>query len=326
MRTPPVGYGGIERVVHTFVEELVREGHEVVLFATPGSYCSGTTVEVAGYDPARAPSGIRKQSDRLSEEPLYQAMREYLQTNPVDMVHDWSFQNLFVMRHPEMFPFVISTCIPPPPDYVRSNLVACSQAHADLCGGSTRYVHYGLHLADYECCFSKKEHFIHIAKIARYKGQHLAMLACRRLGRSLHLAGNIEERPYYHLVVKPLLLVSPRISYLGEIHGPNRYLKDAACLIQTPRWFDAFPYVILESFASGTPVVALSEGGIREQISDGINGILCNSPKDLSEALDRVRSIRPQDCREYAEVYFTVKRMVADYLELYREARDGEHW
>jgi len=50
------------------VEELVRQGHEVTLFATPGSYCSGTTIEVPGYDPSKAPSGITKLSDIISEE------------------------------------------------------------------------------------------------------------------------------------------------------------------------------------------------------------------------------------------------------------------
>jgi len=325
-KTPPAGYGGIERVVHTFVQELVREGHEVTLFATPGSSCAGTTVEVSGYDPARAPSGIRKPSDALSEEPLYRAMQEYLAAHPVDVIHDWSFQNLFVLRHPDAFPFVISTCIPPAPAYARPRLVACSKAHAALCGATTRYVHYGLNLAEYEFSYTKQEHFIHIAKIARYKGQHLAMLACRKLGLPLHLAGNIEEPSYFYLVIKPLLWLSPATAYLGEIHGPNRYLKDAACLIQTPRWFDAFPYVILEAFASGTPVVAFSEGGIPEQLRNGVNGVLCRSPADLPEALEQVRAVRPQDCRAYAEEYFTVRRMVADYLELYRGAMDGEQW
>jgi hypothetical protein len=52
--TPPVGYGGIERVVHTFVEGLIRAGHEVTLFGAAGSRCSGRTVELTGYDPTTA--------------------------------------------------------------------------------------------------------------------------------------------------------------------------------------------------------------------------------------------------------------------------------
>ena len=34
---PPVGYGGIEAVVELLCEALVARGHEVTLFAAPGS-------------------------------------------------------------------------------------------------------------------------------------------------------------------------------------------------------------------------------------------------------------------------------------------------
>ncbi|MBV8652887.1 MAG: glycosyltransferase, partial [Alphaproteobacteria bacterium] len=129
-QTPPRGYGGIERVVHTLTEALIREGHDVTLFATPGSHCSGKTIEITAYDPQSAPSGVRSQADIISEEPLYAAMTEHVSRDRFDVVHDFSFQNLFVSRHPERVPFIISTCIPLPPDTRRPNLVACSAAHA----------------------------------------------------------------------------------------------------------------------------------------------------------------------------------------------------
>lgn len=324
--TPPQGYGGIERVVYILVEELVRQGHEVTLFATPGSYCSGKTIEVSGYDPSKAPSGIMKKSDIISEEPLYEAMKEYLQNNPVDIIHDWSFQNLFVLRHPEAFPFIISTCVPPLSDYKRPNLVACSNAHAILCKGNTKYVHYGLNLNDYRFSYSKKDYFIHIAKIARYKGQHMAIQAFRKTKKNLKIAGNIEDRLYYNIFVRPLLWISPNVSYIGEIRGTNDYLCEARALIQTPRWFDAFPLVILEAFASGTPVISFPEGGIPEQIVDGVNGFLCKNTNELVESINRISDIEPQECRAYAEEYFSVSRMAKEYIGLYNRVIDGECW
>ncbi|HEY3277430.1 MAG TPA: glycosyltransferase family 4 protein [Syntrophorhabdaceae bacterium] len=324
-KTPPDGYGGIERVVYTLVEGLVKAGHDVTLFAIPGSYCSGKTVEVPGYDPSKAPSGIRRPSDVISEEPLCAAMEEYLRANPVDVIHDWSFQNLFVLRHPEI-PSVISTCIPPAPDYRRQNLVACSAAHARQCGGATRYVQYGLELDKYDYSYDKKDYFIHISKIARYKAQHLAALAFRRIPEKLLIAGNIEDKLYYHTVLKPLLWFSPNVSYIGEIQGTNKYLRDARALIQTPRWFDAFPLVVLEAFASGTPVIGFAEGGVPEQIVHGVNGFLCNSVESLRSAVGRIDEVRPQDCRAYAEEHFSDARMARDYVELYTRVMDGEVW
>jgi glycosyltransferase involved in cell wall biosynthesis len=324
--TPPVGYGGIERIVYTLVEQFIRDGHDVVLFAAPGSHCSGKTIEVEGCDNSKAPCGIIKKSDMISEEPLYEAMRSYLHDHPVDVIHDWSFQNLFVLRYPEAFPFIISTCFPPLSDYKRPNLVACSNAHALLCGGSTKYVYYGLNLNDYKFSYSKKDYFIHIAKIAKYKGQHLAVMAFRKTKKKLEIAGNIEDSLYYQIILKPLLWFSPNVSYLGEIQGTNNYLFGARALIQTPRWFDAFPLVILEAFASGTPVISFSEGGIPEQIVNGLNGYLCKNTDDIISAVNNISQIKPQDCRYYAEEYFSVIRMSEEYLGLYNRVIDGESW
>ncbi len=324
--TPPIGYGGIERVVYNLTEQLIRDGHDVVLFGLQGSYCSAKTIEV-GYDRSQnTPSGVNKQSDVVSEEPLYVRMKEYLSSNPVDVIHDWSLQNLFVLRHPESFPFIISTCIPPFAGYKRPNLVASSKAHAVLFGGSTKYVYYGLNLNEYRYNYSKKEHFIHIAKIAKYKGQHLAIKAFRRTSEKLKIAGNIEDRLYYSLLLMPLILFTPNVSYIGEISGINDYLCDAKALIQTPRWFDAFPFVILEAFASGTPVISFSEGGIPEQIVHGLNGFLCKDVKDMVDAIKNISSIKPEDCRAYAEEHFSVKRMAKEYYELYQKVIEGEIW
>ncbi len=325
-KTPPDGYGGIERVVHILVEALVRAGHEVTLFATPGSHCSGTTVEVAGYDPATAPSGITSKADILSEELLYEAMTAHLKAHPVDIIHDWSFQNLYVLRHPEKFPYIISTCIPPAPDFIRQNLVACSRAHARLCGSTTKHVYYGLDLDSFQYSFRKEPHFIHISKIARYKGQHLAILAALRTGSRLSIAGNIEESLYFYTMIKPFVALFPKISYIGEIHGTNQHLLKATALVQTPRWFDAFPLVILEAFASGTPVIGLAEGGIPEQIVNGVNGFLCHNTGDIAAAMDNISQVKPETCRQYAEEHFTAARMAQDYVKLYQQVRDGETW
>ncbi|HNZ58498.1 MAG: hypothetical protein ILNGONEN_01199 [Syntrophorhabdaceae bacterium] len=324
--TPPQGYGGIERVVYFLAEELIRRGNEVVLFGLPGSFCSGKTVEVDGYSPSNMPSGIKKKSDQISEEFLYLAMKEYLDSNPVDVIHDWSFHNLYVLRHTDKFPFVVSTCVPNFPDYDRPNLVASSKAHAALYGRSTKYVRYGLNLDDYQYSYNKKDYFIHIAKIAKYKGQHIAALAFRNSKEKLQIAGNIEDHLYYLMVLKPLLCLLQNVSYIGEIIGINDYLCGAKALIQTPRWFDAFPLVVLEAFASGTPVISFAEGGVPEQIIHGFNGYLCMDKGDIITAVNNISQIKPQDCRTYAEENFSVRRMANDYMELYERVISGETW
>ena len=123
-----------------------------------------------------------------------------------------------------------------------------------------------------------------------------------------------------------MLWISPHVSYIGEIADAGVYLREAAALIQTPRWFDTFPFAILEANASGTPVISLADGGVPEQISNGVNGFLCKTFNDLVEAMERVHEIKPQDCRAYAEEHFSVKRMAREYQKLYQLVVDGETW
>ena len=325
--TPPVGYGGIERVVHTFTEALIRAGHDVTLFGAAGSRCSGRTIELKAYDPTSAPSGINSKRDVISEEALYDAVSADHARASFDMIHDWSFENLFVTRHPERAPFVISTCIPPAPGYRRPNLVACSAAHAAQVGGTTRFVHYGLHLADWQHGATKTTELAHISKIARYKAQHEAINAARRAGQPLVVAGNIENKFYYWTQVRPALLRAGKsVRYIGETRDTNAILRAAAALVQTPRWFDAFPLIVLESLASGTPVIAYATGGLPEQIIDGLTGFLCRDENELAQRMTEIYRIRPADCRAYAEEHFSVERMVTDYEALYGEVRDGQHW
>jgi len=60
---PPKLYGGTERVVFALVEELVRRGHDVTLFATADSQTSARLIPMA-------PSGLRlaggERSDRAT--------------------------------------------------------------------------------------------------------------------------------------------------------------------------------------------------------------------------------------------------------------------
>lgn len=66
-------------------------------------------------------------------------------------------------------------------------------------------------------------------------------------------------------------------------------LSAAAVFIYTPR-LEPFGLAPLEANACGTPVVALAEGGVRETIQDGVNGLLVHSawPEKLGSAIDRL--------------------------------------
>jgi glycosyltransferase involved in cell wall biosynthesis len=124
-----------------------------------------------------------------------------------------------------------------------------------------------------------------------------------------------------HLVLEALALVKaprPRLVWIGNVAQPD-YLEDlkrlanarevdfepltgiedqkvvellnrARLMVYTPR-LEPFGFAPLEANACGTPVVAVAEGGVRETIINGMNGILAeHSPQSLSAAIQKVLS------------------------------------
>jgi len=322
--TPPVGYGGIERLVHIFVEELIRQGHDVTLFGRPGSTCSGRTIEVAEYAGEKQSSGG---GVLINEEALYRSVRAYVDSERPDVVHDWSLGNLFVNRHPDAVPFVVSTCVPQLPSYNQANVVAASAAHAaSLRDGTVPFVRFGIDVERIPFHPKGGPRLAHVAKIARYKAQHLSMIASALARMPLDVVGNVEGRRYSRLIVNPLAALLPNVRLTGESLNVDATLGEALALVLTPRWFETFPLVSLQSMAAGTPVVTLGTGGLPEQIEQGVNGFIATSLMELVRYLPQVRGIDRARCRELALERFHVSRMVREYVQLYEKVRDGVRW
>jgi len=73
------------------------------------------------------------------------------------------------------------------------------------------------------------------------------------------------------------LQIGARVTFLGFQNNPYKYMAHADVLAFTSR-YEGFPNVLLESCATGLPVVAFNcPGGINEIIEDGINGFKVNS-------------------------------------------------
>jgi glycosyltransferase involved in cell wall biosynthesis len=74
-----------------------------------------------------------------------------------------------------------------------------------------------------------------------------------------------------------------------------KVLNRALLMIYTSR-LEPFGFAPLEANACGTPVVAIAEGGVRETIVDGVNGLLVDSaPRAMAAAITRL-----SNDREYA--------------------------
>jgi glycosyltransferase involved in cell wall biosynthesis len=65
-------------------------------------------------------------------------------------------------------------------------------------------------------------------------------------------------------------------------------LSGARALLYAPR-LEPFGYAPLEANACGTPVIAVAEGGVRETIRDGVNGLVVDArPELMGRAIERL--------------------------------------
>src|SRR5690606_2875680 len=102
-------------------------------------------------------------------------------------------------------------------------------------------------------------------------------------------------------------------------------LFSAADLFILPSREDNFPNVMLESLACGTPVLSFSNGGMREVVRPGFNGILMEeiSAKSLglgiAQFLNGDFSIDSTAIREYMVKNYDLSVQANRYMDLYRQ-------
>lgn len=114
------------------------------------------------------------------------------------------------------------------------------------------------------------------------------------------------------------------------VQGEAVSLMRQVDVVTVPSRWEGCPYVVLEAFQAGVPVVASSVGGVKDLIEDGVNGLCveAGSPEALCDAL--LALLRdPQKRRQFAErgratvAMCTVQAMAKAVAEVYRAVLAG---
>jgi glycosyltransferase involved in cell wall biosynthesis len=186
-----------------------------------------------------------------------------------------------------------------------------------------RTIHHGIDTKLYRFQEKKQQYMSFLGRIAPMKGTHLAIEVAKKSGIPLKIAGEVQPlfKEYFDSAVKPHV-DGKFIEYVGEadLAAKNELLGNSMAMLFPIQWNEPFGLVMIESMACGTPVLALSGGSVEEVVRDGISGFVCHSVDDMAErALKFIGKIRPQTVRHYCQRYFSLHRMVSDYLVLYQE-------
>ncbi|MDP3713211.1 MAG: glycosyltransferase family 4 protein [Mycobacteriales bacterium] len=316
--TPPRGYGPWEQVASTLAEGLVALGHDVTLFATADSVTSARLISVAprGYeeDPfvdAKVHEGLHIAAafERAGELDVLSNQFDFLPltfSRLVDLpvvttVHGFSSERIVPVYQAYN-------------DIAHYVSISDSDRHPSLTYAAT--IHHGIELDRFTPVTGPGEHLLFLGRIHPHKGPHLAIEVARRAGVPLVLAGIVQDEVYFRDVVEPLL--GDDAVYVGPV-GPDerdRLLGGALALLHLISFAEPFGLSVVESLATGTPVIAFPLGSMPELLRDGVTGFLVDDVDAAVDAVGRVGALSRRACREEAETRFSADRMVADYSAL----------
>jgi len=326
---PPVHYGGIERIVHMLVSQLVRRGHRVDLFANPESKPAGALV------PYR---GMRSDSltDTLRNAAHVHAYVRRLST--VDVVHSFSRLAYLARLMPGAIPLIQSYQRRVSPRSVtlgdmltrsRLTFVACSEycrSTASNKGARWRVIPNGAPLDAYtfRAHVERDAPLVFLGRVEALKGPHVAIEVARRAGCRLVIAGNHAtsgpEADYFSRDILPHC-DGRSVTYVGPVddRAKNELLGSARALIFPVQVdYDAAPIVLPEALACGTPIIAFPRGGATEVVRSGVTGFACTSVDEMIEAARAVESIDRAACRRIFEERYSDSAIADQYESLYR--------
>jgi len=332
---PPITYGGTEIVVANLIEELVRLGHQVTLFATGGSHTQAKLYELFP-EPAR--SMPLAKNDRARE-----ALRivgvgkalEQLASEQFDVVHNHTGWR--------MLPF---TALVKAPVVTTIHTTFVNNFEADLYAmyrdanyisislnqrkprpelNYVANVYNGIRAQDFVFQPRAQEtepYFAFLARMSPEKGPLEAIQIAKKAGVKLIMATKIDpvDQEFYETKIKQHI-DGKQIMNIGEI-GPREktaFLGGARALLAPIQWEEPFGLFFVEAMLSGTPVIAMRRGSTSELIQDGVTGFLCETVDEAVAKIPQVDGLDRRACYDHALANFSAKKMAQDYVAAYEK-------
>jgi glycosyltransferase involved in cell wall biosynthesis len=324
---PPRLYGGTERVVSFLTEELIRQGHQVTLFASGDSITSAELVpctpRALRLDPhVRDPIPhhmlmLDKVRERADDFDILHFHVDYLHfpvfrseaRRTVTTLHgrqDLADHMPFYRRFQDMPLISISDAQRAP--LPRANFVGTVYHGLPLDLQKSRWTPAGSYLA-------------FLGRISPEKRPDRAIAIARAAGLPLKIAAKVDkvDETYFQKVIVPLL-DGTKIEFVGEINesAKTEFLGRAAGLIFPIDWPEPFGLVMIEAMACGTPVLAFRCGSVPEIVEDMLTGCIVSSVEEAVQAIPDLLALDRKTIRARFEVRFSSRRMASDYVEIYQ--------
>ncbi len=322
---PPRTYGGTERVVSYLTEELVRQGHEVTLFASGDSRTRARLV---------APCARALRLDPDCRDPLAAQVllleEVWRRAGDFDVVHFHCGCLHYPLAQRLRVPHVTTLHgrldLPEAQDLQRSfrelPLVSISDAQRRPMPWANwlATIYHGLPRELYRPAFAPGRYLLFLGRISPEKRPDRAVEIAARAGLPLVVAAKVDavDRCYYEERIRPLL-GQPHVDFVGEVGEAKKQelLAGAAALLFPIDWPEPFGMVMIEAMACGTPVIAFPHGSVPEVVDHGLTGFIVPDLPAAVAAVERVGELDRRRIRQRFEERFSAERFASDHLRLY---------
>ena len=324
---PPRLYGGSERIVSYLTDELVRQGHDVTLFASGDSVSSANLVRCV-------PMALRLDANVKDPIPYYMLMLDRVRemADEFDILHFHIDQFHFPLFRPiaqrtvttlhgrqdlhDLKPLYVGFSDMP--------LVSISNSQRKPIANANfaATVYHGLPAQTLKPNYKPTGDYVaFLGRISPEKRPDRAIRIAQALGLRIKIAAKIDkvDEAYFREHIASLFNL-PGVEYIGEIdeRSKSEFLGEASALLFPIDWPEPFGLSMIEAMACGTPVLAFRCGSVPEIIDPGVTGLIVDSMDEAIRVMPQVLALDRRAVRQKFEQRFSASRMAKDYVQVYR--------
>ncbi len=324
---PPKLYGGTERIVSFLTEELVRQGHDVTLFASGDSQTSARLIRCCDMALRLNPAvrdalpyhlimldEVRRRIDQ------FDVLHFHIDLLHAPLVRDLADRTLTTLHGrldlPDLAPFYAAFR-----DLPLASISNDQQGHL----GNANWlgtVYHGLPRDLLPFCPNPNGYLAFLGRISPEKRPDVAIEIATRSGMPLKIAAKVDraDQAYWETKIRPLVADNPYVEFIGEIGERDKagFLGGAAALLFPIDWPEPFGLVMIEAMACGTPVIAYRRGSVPEVVEENVSGFVVDTIEQAVAAVGRIIRLDRVKVRGEFERRFTAERMAHDYVGIYR--------
>jgi glycosyltransferase involved in cell wall biosynthesis len=332
---PPKKSGGIEKNIDFLIQGFLKRGHQVTLFST------GDSLKREGMDlvykykkeiEAMNITDIRK--DELNHKRTWELGKLLVKKQyEFDIICNFCLSSALMVLPNIKIPFVSRIAEELTPEAVGRLMPYKDLPYISLSDNQrVPFPQLNYVATIYNCTDIKEfprvrkseDFYLFVGRISGQKQPHLAIKAAARMKKKIILIGKYKdthiEGEYYEKVFLPTLKKHAKYAtWIGEQDQKTvyNYFSRAIVSLHPVSFSEPFGNAVIESMASGCPVIVFNKGAYKETVVEGKTGFVVNNLKEMVEKLKVIEEIDRKECKRYVKESFNVDKMVENYLAVF---------